>query len=99
MNQGGSLFYMISFMPLHVLDDLYFPYELSPGVHLGNEKSCNNRIILADLGIRVILNCTTEITCTFEQDMTLRYVRLPLPPKHDTPSKDYFKQACTEIGM
>ncbi len=80
-------------------DELYFPYELAPGVHLGNEKSAHNRTILTDLGITCILNCTTEIACTFEQDVSLRYVRLPMVPRHDTPCREYFKQACREIGM
>uniref|UniRef100_T1JDA7 Dual specificity protein phosphatase n=1 Tax=Strigamia maritima TaxID=126957 RepID=T1JDA7_STRMM len=59
-------------------DDPSFPVEILPHLFLGNAKNSSDQAALEKYHIKYILNVTANLPNTFEQDPSIKYLKIPI---------------------
>ncbi|XP_074645425.1 dual specificity protein phosphatase 6-like [Tubulanus polymorphus] len=76
--------------------DMY-PVEVVPYLFLGNARTSSNFEILAKLGIRYILNVTSNVPNVFENDTNFKYMQIPISDHWSQNLSVFFPQAISFI--
>lgn len=74
------------------------PIEVIPYLFLGNAKSSANKDVLKKLGIKCILNVTSQVPNVFEQDDDFKYMQIPIKDHWSQNLSKFFPSAIQFIG-
>ncbi|XP_028669410.1 dual specificity protein phosphatase 7-like [Erpetoichthys calabaricus] len=74
-----------------------FPVQILPNLYLGCAKHSSNRPMLANLGIRYILNVTPNVPNIFEKNGDFRYKQIPISDHWSQNLSQFFPDAIEFI--
>ncbi|KAJ1095200.1 hypothetical protein NDU88_000368 [Pleurodeles waltl] len=74
-----------------------FPVQILPHLYLGSASDSGNKDILAELGIRYILNVTPNLPNLFEENGNIRYKQIPISDHWSQNLSQFFPEAIDFI--